>query len=888
MLQGLARLRTGLLVSSLGIAVSVWTGCGAMSGSHSAPSGPAMIVSPAAANVRVGSTLQFTATETGLMSPAAVTAPKITWSVNGIADGNASVGKINSAGLYTAPAALPSPNTISVQATDASDKTLTGASELTLQNAVPVLTKVAPDTVGIGAFSITVTGSKFVRNAKVTFGGQALTTKFVSATQLTASGTSTASQKGAVTVTVVNPDPGSASSNSFSLRVGLTPVTISLTPTQASVPISHTQQFTAKVSGATNTAVKWAVNGVVGGNATVGTLSTAGLYTAPKTVPSPAKVTLSATSVEDTNAVASGAVTVQSNLPVLSSVFPLSLPVGDFTVSVSGSNFLVGAQVMFNGTFLTTTYISGTQLSATGTAGTTGKFPVQVINPGSGSPTSNAIQVQVGGTNTNVTASAAARLLEQSTFGPTPQLIQHVQQVGMQAFLNEQFNATPATYPTPGANDDIQFVQKRFFVNALSGQDQLRQRVAFALSQIMVISNQKIGNPSAFSLWMNTMEKDAFGNFSTLLTDVTLSPSMGNYLDMANNDKPDPNSGTTPNENYGREVMQLFSIGLYQLNPDGTLQLDADGNPIPTYTQDTIEGFSHTFTGWSYPPKPGASAKFWSPEYYSGPMVGFDAHHDTGAKLLLNGVTLPAGGTAQQDLTAAMQNIFTHPNVGPFIATRLIQHLVTSNPSPEYVSRAAAVFADNGSGVRGDLKAVVNAILMDPEARRGDDPAQVQANDGHLKEPILFMLNLMRAMRTTSDGINLNYYASDMKQEPFESTTVFNFYPPDYVIPNTNLLGPEFKIFNNTTTIARMNFVNDLVYGSIASNTKTDISPYVGIAGNPAELVDTLAGFMLHGQMSDGMRTTILNAITPITDNTSRAKAALYLIGSSSQFQVEH
>jgi len=889
MLLSLARTRTGILASGLVLAVSVWTGCGAMSGSGgSSPSGPAMTLAPESADVRIGDTLQFSASESGVGNAmSGIQAPALTWSVNGVAGGNATLGKISATGLYTAPPALPSPNSISVEATDAAHK-LVAQSKLTLKNAVPVLSKVTPDTVGIGNFSITVTGTKFVNGAKVMFGGQEITAKFVSATQLTATGTSTTGQKGTVAVTVVNPDPGGAASNAFSLRVGLTPISIAMTPTQASVAVGRTQQFTAKVTGTTNAAVKWTVNGVAGGNATTGTISTAGLYTAPTTVPSPAKVTISAASAEDANISASAAVTVQSGLPVLSAVFPLSLPVGDFSISVSGQNFLAGAQVMFNGTFLTTTFISGNQLSATGTAGAAGTFPVEVINPGSGSPTSNAIHVQVGGGNTSVSASAAARLLEQSTFGPTPQLIQHVQQVGMQAFLDEQFKATASTYPTPGANDDIHFVQNRFFVNSLTGQDQLRQRVAFALSQIMVISNVKIGNPSAFTLWMNMMQKDAFGNYSTLLTDVTLSPSMGNYLDMVNNDKPDPNSGTTPNENYAREVLQLFSIGLNQLNQDGTVQVDADSNPIPTYTQDSIEGFAHVFTGWSYPPKPGASAKFWSGEYYGGPMASFDPHHDTGDKVLLNGVTLPGGGTAQADLTAAIQNIFTHPNVGPFIGKQLIQKLVTSNPSPEYVGRVAAVFADNGSGVRGDLKAVVTAILMDPEARRADDPAQVGANDGHLKEPLLFMLNMLRMTRATSDGANLNYYASNMKQEPFESGSVFNFYPPDYVIPNTNLLGPEFKILDNTTTTSRINFVNDLVYGSVSSTTKTDLSPYIGIAGTPAELVDTLGGVMMHGQMSDSMRTTILNAVSPITDNTSRAKAAMYLIGSSSQFQVEH
>src|SRR5262249_23456548 len=372
------------------------------------------------------------------------------------------------------------------------------------------------------------------------------------------------------------------------------------------------------------------------------------------------------------------------------------------------------------------------------------------INPGAGSPTSNALQVQVGASNNGVTASAAARLLEQSTFGPTPASISHVQRVGLQGFLTEQFNATASTYATPAANDDISVVKKRFFTNALTGTDQLRQRTAWALAQIFVVSNQKIGDPTAFTEWMKMLQKDAFGNFSTLITDVTLSPTMGRYLDMVNNDK--PGNGSEPNENYAREVLQLFSVGLAQLNPDGTPQLDTTGIPVPTYTQDTIIGFAHVFTGWTYPTKPGATARFGNPEYYVGPMIPFDNHHDTGTKLLLNGATLGAGGTAQADLTAALQNIFLHPNVGPFISKQLIQHLVTSNPSPEYVTRISGVFNDNGSGVRGDMKAVINAILMDPEARRGEDVAQLQPRRGELKKAGLFITQSMTGGTEKSNG----------------------------------------------------------------------------------------------------------------------------------------
>jgi len=840
-------------------------------------------VSPGSSTVRAGDTQQFTAKVTAAMDQTVV------WSVNGVMGGNSTVGTISTAGLYKAPAALPTPDSVSIEATSSSDKTLSGKVMVMLENPVPTVTAVSPTAVPVGNFTLTITGSKFVNGAKVMFAGQTLTTKFVSATQLTATGTTTSAQNGtSVQVSVVNPDPGSITSSTMMVKVGASGIVVRLSPPRANLRPGETVQFKATITGTTNPNVVWKVNSAPGGNTTVGTISTTGLYTAPAGLTG-STVTIGAPSVEDPQSNnAPSFVTLLSNLPVVTAALPAPLPVGDFTIAVSGTNFLNGAQVIFDGVMLPTTFVSATSLSASGNAASAGTIPLQVINPGAGSPTSNILQVQVGSGNSGVTSAAAARLLEQSTFGPTPASIQHVQTVGMQSFLNEQYAATASTYPAPGANDDITVVKQRFFTNALTGQDQLRQRVAWSLAQTFVVSNQKIGDPSAFTSWMNMLQKDAFGNFSTLLNDVTLSPTMGHYLDMVRNDKPDPNSGAQPNENYAREILQLFSVGLAQLNPDGTPQVDGNGVPLPTYTQDTIIGFAHVFTGWAYPTKAGQTASFYNGEYYGGPMIPFDNHHDTGQKLLLNGVVLGSGGTTQSDLTAALQNIFTHPNVGPFISKQLIQHLVTSNPSPAYVSRVTAVFNDNGSGVRGDMKAVVNAILMDSEARRGDDPTQVQSSDGHLKEPVLFMMNLLRATNATSDGANLQNYASDMKEEPFESPTVFNFYPPDNGIPGTTLLGPEFRIFNSTTAISRINFVNDLVYGSVSSTTKTDISAYVALASNPPELVDSLSNVLTHGPLSDGARNTIITTVTNLTDNTKRARTALYLIGSSSQFQVAH
>ena len=886
------------------------TGCGVLD--PSATTG--VVVSPRQAQIRAGATQQFSATVPGSGSgsyspsqpsrpgrpelieasqsmrraqPADGNSSQVTWAVNGVVGGNATLGTVSTSGLYTAPASLPNPTAVKVTATSVADTTQSGDASVSLENPVPVLQSVQPDPITVGNFSITVNGSKFVKGAQVLLNNTALATTFVSATQLTATGTTT--QEGKVQITVKNPDPGSAvSTTAYSLTVGPPlSITVKVSPATAQLRVKGAQQFSATLTGTQNTAVTWSVNGVNGGNAASGMISSGGLYTAPASVPNPNTVNVTATSVADARASASAAVTLQNPIPVLTSINPSTVSVGNFSITLTGSNFVSGAAVVFGGQLLPTVFVNGTQLTATGTATDqqVGSVQVLVQNPDPGSADSNAIAETVTSQGVQVTGAVASRFLEQASWGPTPATIAQVQQAGLQGFLTQQFNTAASTYKTPGASDDLTFVQKQFFVNATQGQDQLRQRVSFALSQIMVISAFKIGDPTAFSLWMNMMQKDALGNFSTLLKDVTLSPSMGYYLDMGNNDGC---KGCSPNENYAREVLQLFSIGLEELNPDGTSQVDGSGNPIPSYTQDTIEGFAHVFTGWSYPPQPGKTAQFYASPYYSGPMLSYDSHHDQGSKLLLNGVTLPAGGTAQADLDAAIQNIFNHPNVGPFISKQLIQKLVTSNPSPDYVSRVTQAFNDNGSGVRGDMKAVVTAILMDPEARRGDDPAQVQANDGHLREPLLHMMFVMRSLNTTTDGTNLMYYAANMRQEPFVPTTVFNFYPPNYQIPGTQLLGPEFKILNDSTTTSRINFVNDMVYGSVGSSTKTDISSYVTAAADVNKLLDLVSLNMMHGQMSDSMRSTLFSTISGISNNTHRAKAALYLVGSSSQFQVEH
>jgi uncharacterized protein (DUF1800 family) len=517
-------------------------------------------------------------------------------------------------------------------------------------------------------------------------------------------------------------------------------------------------------------------------------------------------------------------------------------------------------------------------------------------------------------------AADTARLLDQATFGVTAADVSHVQSVGFNAYIAEQLAATPSQYtgfsysphtapvncqnhpatPTDAssicARDQYSLfqVQRQFFMNALNHSDQLRQRVAFALSQIFVTSGIEIYEAYGMADYQNMLLNDAFGNFRSLLEDVTLSPVMGHYLDMSGNDKTNAALGTSPNENYAREVMQLFSIGLYELNADGSQKVDGAGNPIPTYDQDVVEGFSSIFTGWTYPPLAGANSQWTNPINFDGTMVSFDNHHEPGTKLLLDGLTVPAGQTSAQDLKVALDDIFNHPNVGPFIGKQLIQHLVTSNPSPAYVARVSAVFADNGSGVRGDLSAVVKAILTDSEAR-GDSPAE--SNFGHLREPALFMTAVLRNLGGQSDGVLPRNLASGMGQPIFTPPTVFNFYPPSFVLPGSQTLAPEFGIANAATALARANFVNTVIMQAgaapdptVSGSTGTSINlTAVAATTDPTALITQLNQTLMHGSLSSDASAIILSAINAqdSTDPLAPARTASYLILTSGQYQVE-
>ena len=487
---------------------------------------------------------------------------------------------------------------------------------------------------------------------------------------------------------------------------------------------------------------------------------------------------------------------------------------------------------------------------------------------------------------------AASRLLEQASFGPTPSTIADVQKVGYAIYIDHQIAASGSDYPNPTANDSgLDPIQQRFFVNAVSSPDQLRQRVALALGEIFVISGLKVGSTAAFVPYERLLLRDAFTTYETLLRDVSMSPAMGRYLDMVDNEKADPVAGTSPNENYAREIMQLFSIGLNKLNPDGTAVLDTNGLPVPAYTQDQVEGMAAAFTGWTFAPTAGTPSDVHNPENYALPMIPVDSTHDTSQKTIVGGAVLPAGMGAQQELDMVMHVLATHPNTGPFIARRLIQSLVTSNPSPAYVKRIANVFDDDGRGTHGNLAAVVKAILLDLEARRGDSASTVNVLDGKLKEPVLFMSGLMRALGATTNGASMSWNSYLMRQDLFNPPNVFNYFPPDYGVSAGKYNGPEFKLYNAPTIAARANFANGLLYNYIDSGTSVDITPWVALlAQSPATLVDAIDQRFLHGSMSAQLRSAVLAAVQTIAPNdpNEAVRAALYVVATSPAYNVQH
>jgi len=505
----------------------------------------------------------------------------------------------------------------------------------------------------------------------------------------------------------------------------------------------------------------------------------------------------------------------------------------------------------------------------------------------------------------------ASRILSQATFGPTAAEINRLTGMGTAAWFNEQFakpqnlhlaymNASQANLPVGSRLSEDQFFES-FWQQAVNGDDQLRQRVAFALSQIFVISYQNntlADNPRGVAAYYDMLGAYAFRNFRDLLEAVTLHPMMGNYLSSLRNQK--TVGARVPDENYAREVMQLFTIGLRQLNQDGT---DTSAPPIETYTSDDIKGLAKVFTGWSWAGPDKISTRFFGgnpdPNRDLLPMQNYPAYHEPLAKAFL-GVTIPANTSGEASLKIALDTLFNHPNVGPFIGRQLIQRLVTSNPSPAYVGHVAAIFANNGQGVRGDMKAVIKAVLLDPEAMT---PSQ-SSSAGKLREPVIRLANWMRAFNATSSsghfqigGLDDPLYA--LGQTPMRSPTVFNFYRPEYVPPNTSIaaakmFAPEMQITEETSVVGYLNFMRNAIANGtgISRDIKADYSAELALSSTPDQLVDRIDLLLMQKQMSATLRSQLLAAVSSVPNTTANNKLnrvylAIFLAMASPEYIVQ-
>ncbi len=518
---------------------------------------------------------------------------------------------------------------------------------------------------------------------------------------------------------------------------------------------------------------------------------------------------------------------------------------------------------------------------------------------------------------TSAELEAASRFAAQATFGLAYEQIESLARLGTDGWLDQQF-ALPVGEHSPIVWDlvtrreagefalfeqDIEllilFRRLAWWDRTIVSPDALRQRVAFALSEIFVVSDNVddlIINPFALAGYYDMLLENAFGNFRDLLRDVSLHPTMGIYLSHVNNRKADPANNIFPDENYAREVMQLFSIGLFELNIDGTLRLDGANQPIPTYSNDEIREFAKIFTGLSFG---GPNAYFGNPEpNFLAQMRMFDSEHEPGEKRLLSGLVVPAGQTGLQDIDAAIDNLFDHPNVGPFIGKQLIQRLVTSNPSPAYVERVARAFNGDATGIRGDMQAVIRAVLLDPEATAPPDAARTF---GKLREPVVRYASILRQFGATSDDgfiANTGFVLQELgKQHPLSAPSVFNFFLPTHVpageIDDAGLVAPEFQITTSNSIVGLTNLIDFIVLGGFVTDAPEPFAPvtleldeYLALASDVGALLDRLDILLTAGTLDAMTRQAVRGVIADIDEPETRLRIAIYLMLTSADYAV--
>lgn len=545
-------------------------------------------------------------------------------------------------------------------------------------------------------------------------------------------------------------------------------------------------------------------------------------------------------------------------------------------------------------------------------------------------------QAQPSAAGDAVPAPDAFRFLQQATMGAAPGDEARVKALGYEKWIDEQVGTAAldryvdyvyrggprGCLPCAQADNDVQkaqTVQDAFWYQTLEGKNQLRLRTAFALSQLFVVSGANsttlLQQERALPEFQTMLVENAFGNFRELLEKVALHPTMGVYLSHLQNDKGDDRAdgtGRLPDENFAREVMQLFTIGKWKLNADGTRQLDASGQPMPTYTQADIMGMAKVFTGWSWG-GPDTSDRRWNgwnigaedTRAWNVPMQPYEEHHAKLEKRIVGGVVIKANVSARDSLKIALDTLSEHPNTGPFVAQHFIKRLVTSNPSPAYVARVSAAFNQrNAKGQRGDLLAVVKAVLLDPEAR---DPAVNQASGGgKLREPVLRLSAALRALGATNAKHTyqlrpLQNWPEDLGQTPWMPPSVFNFFGPDHVPSSAELIRrrlsmPEAQIFDESTSVGYVNYLHKGLsqgFGSAAFPITLDTAALEALAADPAALVSELALRLNGGPVSTGTRDLIVQGVNGVASSASpdwkarRVQVATLMFLSSPDFLIQ-
>lgn len=905
----------------------ICTGCGSINDPYNRLS-----LDPESTQVRGGGTIQFTAT-TGAGATTGGT-----WSVPQAA------GSISASGMYTAPTSGMT-GTVTVTY---NFKGHTATAQIEVENPQPVINAVSPSTLSQVVTPVVVSGSGFIPTSSVAIDGVPAKTTYIDNQHLSLAVPLPPSDRNSVGLSVVDSDPTIPASATLSvpvvisglriaapsmIRAGDTSVlnayvgnvavqggTWSLAGSASFGTITTNGTYVAPASAPTSAViVTYSMNGtsatatfavdngipqiasanptiissleqplqvtgrhfaadavlLVDGTPVPTSVTDDGDLRATVQLPNPTQTSVTlAVSNPNPGAAVSNTINVQVNLAAFQ-LSPSQLPPGDFRLVASLKGLPQGSQLMLDGSVLPTVANGTDSITVAGWLAPwrTGTVHISLLAP-------DGIQVLAETdeaiAQTAETFDAAARFAKQAGFGPRPDVVMHIQQIGFQAFLNEQY-AAPVNDFHPSVLGPI----RAMYLAGTTGSSLLRLRTAWGLQTFLPGLTLNEISPVVVP-WEQTLERDAFTNYRTILRDSLSDPNIATRLSLPGNSvSSDPS--VHPNQNFGRELMQLFSLGMYKLNKDGSTQLDTGGNLQPSYTQDDVVTMSRILTGWTY--APAVNPLFTTSGIdFSQTLVPNESAHDAGPKTLFGTVQIPAGQTTAQDRESALDALMNHPNTAPFVSKLLIQRFVTSQPSPSYVARISAVFRDNGQGVQGDMKSLITAILLDPEARSGD--AQPSATTGILQDPITAQMFLLSALQISSEDDQPVYVPKELGEGVFDPPTIFGYFSPSFIIPGTTLNSPEYELYNNFAAVQRM----QSLYGVTTLTAPGYNNGYSGWLYDhfttPASMLEAADHLLLSGQMPPAEQTYILNYAATVSDPHQQLESIVFLALSSDNYTV--